>query len=64
MDFAALFLALRDGGFSGCYSFEFSDAAPDYDGNVWMLRQSITFLRSLCDHPGERVRKEAGNIIR
>jgi sugar phosphate isomerase/epimerase len=47
IDFKALFQALEAGGYPGCYSFEFTDASPTFDGNVDMLRRSIAYLESL-----------------
>jgi sugar phosphate isomerase/epimerase len=47
IDFAELFRALRDGGYAGRYSFEFSDTTDSVAGNADALRRSIDHLLSL-----------------
>ncbi|TVR49652.1 MAG: sugar phosphate isomerase/epimerase [Puniceicoccaceae bacterium] len=47
IDLPAVFRELEAGGYRGVYSFEFTDAAPDFEGNVEMLRRSIAFIANL-----------------
>jgi sugar phosphate isomerase/epimerase len=47
IDFREHFAALRDGGYCGRYSFEFSDSTETVAGNAEALRRSMAFLASL-----------------
>ena len=47
IDFAELFAALRAGGYTGRFSFEFTDAATTLEGNLHMLRRSLDFVAPL-----------------
>ncbi len=47
IDFRELFKALNDLGYSGGFSFEFTDASPTFEGNIEILERSIEYLRLL-----------------